>query len=218
MFVLKWIWNISQWILASLGTCLIMIIFVCLFSDIPNDLFSKLAVEQKIQKADAIVVLGAGVTESGWPGKFSLERTVKGVILYKQGYANTIIFSGGWDHDGYISSAKAMLQVAEDLGVPKQAILYEDKSHDTYENALFTSEILKEHKLNSVILVTSASHMRRSALVFNKLGISVYPAPAEEKLCKPELSWRSKIHNFSIMYQVLYETLGGLKYKANGWI
>lgn len=177
-----------------------------------------LNVEQHVKPADAIVVLGAGVTQGGWPDKFSMERTVKGVILYKQGYAHKIIFSGGWDHDGYISSAKAMLKVAEDLGVPKQDILFEDKSHDTHENAIFTAELLKEHQLNSIILVTSASHMKRSALVFSKLGIPVYPAPAEEKLCKPELSWRSKTHNFSIMYQVLYETLGGLKYKANGWI
>ena len=177
-----------------------------------------LNVEQNLKQSDAIVVLGAGVTENGWPGKFSLERTVKGVILYKQGYAHKLVFSGGWDHDGYISSAKAMLQVAEDLGVPKQNILFEDKSHDTHENALFTAELLKEHQLKSIILVTSASHMKRSALVFNKLGMPVYPAPVEEELCKPELSWRSKIHNFSIMYQVLYETMAGLKYKANNWV
>ena len=51
------------------------------------------------------------------------------------------------------------------LGVPDSAIIVEPASRNTYENALFTREILKEKYPNAtprLLLITSAWHMRRS--------------------------------------------------------
>ncbi|MEW5820118.1 MAG: YdcF family protein [Cyanobacteriota bacterium] len=216
--MLEMIINIIKNILASIGISFILLIYVCLGTNIPTDLFNMLKVEPKIEKADAIVVLGAGTTLGGKPSRFSLERAVEGVILYKEGYAPYIIFSGGWDHDGYISSAEAMANMAKDLGVPESNIIIENLSHDTYQNSLNTLKIMQDAQMKTALLVTSDSHMKRSALLFQKQGIAVYPVPVEEALVKPELSWRSKIHNFSILYQVLYEASAAMKYKNKGWI
>jgi uncharacterized SAM-binding protein YcdF (DUF218 family) len=218
IFIIKPIFSIIRNILASLGVAFISLICVCLFTSVPNDLFTLLKVEPKLENADAIVVLGAGVTEGGKPSRFSLERTVDGVILFKQNYAPYMIFSGGWDHDGYISSAEAMADTAIKLGVPESRILVEDKSHDTHENAINTAAIMKANGLQSAILVTSDSHMKRSAILFSKQNLLIYPAPVEEFLPKSELSWRSKMHNFNVLYQVLYEASAAVKYKSNGWI
>lgn len=218
MFVLDTIYKFIKGTLASFGLFVISFLAICLFTNLPVETFNKLRVEPVINKADTIVVLGAGVTQGGWPGKASLERTVKGVILYKKGLANKIIFSGGWDHDGYIASAKAMAAVAKDLGVPPNAIIIEDQSHNTFENAKFTKDLMEKNQMKSALLVTSDSHMRRSAMVFTKLNIPIFPVPVEQSLAKPELNWRSKIVNLNALYQTLYEAAGIIKYKIKGWV
>lgn len=218
MTILQWVWKILQGILASIGMSALMLVYICLFTSYPEQLFNTLKVETKLHQAEAIVVLGAGVTREGWPDRRSLERTVKAVILYKKGYAPVMIFAGGWEHHGYKASVPVMAKVAQDLGVPENAIIIEDKSHDTYQNALFTQAIMRDHDWNSLLLVTSESHMKRAALTFNKLGMAVYPVPVEESLPKQELSWRSKIQNFAVLYHVLYEAAGGVKYKMKGWV
>lgn len=218
MTILKWVFRIIQGILASVGMSAIMIVYLCMFTTTPEELFQTLHVDTKIQKADAIVVLGSGVTRNGWPDRISLERTVQGVILFKQGYAPRMIFAGGWAHNGYEASAPVMAKIAQELGVPPHLIIIEDQSKDTYQNALFTQKVLKENGWQTMLLVTSESHMKRSALTFSKLGLTVFPVPVEAALPKQELRWTSKIQNFNIMFQVLYEAAAGLKYKTNGWI
>lgn len=218
MFIIETIYKISKGILASIGMCFLTTIYMCLFTNTPTELFKQITVKPDIKKADVIIVLGAGVTENGWPGANSLARSSKGVILYKKNYAPKIIFSGGWDHNGYIASAKAMKSFAIDLGVRPEDIIIEDQSRDTYQNALNSSKIMQYYGFRNAILVTSDSHMRRSMAVFNKLRVPVCPAPVEEELIKPELNWKSKIHNFSILYQVLYESTGILKYRSKGYI
>lgn len=191
---------------------------ICFYTNIPAELFGKLVVAPEIQKADAVVVLGAGVTQTGWPGRFSLERAVEGIILYKKGEASKIIFTGGWDHDGLISSAEAMAKIAKELGVAEEDIFVEKDSHNTYENALFTNKILLDNNLHSVLLVTSESHMKRSLAIFKKMGVNAYPAPVNEFIVNDKMDWKSKIHNFSLLYQFFYESFGVVKYKINGWV
>ena len=214
----KAIFSIIRNILASFGLSVIVFIYICMATDLPTSLFNSIKVDPKIQSSDVIVVLGAGVTKNGWPNRYSLERTVKGVILYKKGYASKILFTGGLAHDEYIAPATAMAKMAEDLGIPPSSIIVENKSLDTYENAVFTQKLMKENDLKTAIVVTSDSHMRRSLLVFNKLGVIANPAPVEEAIISPEDSLKARIKNINIMYQVLYEAVGIIKYKHKGWL
>lgn len=57
-----------------------------------------------------------------------------------------------------------MYKNALDLGVPKEAILKEDKASNTFENAKFSLSILKENgiKVNKAILVCKNFHARRA--------------------------------------------------------
>lgn len=218
---MKYLKTVYIWLrnlLSIIGLCLILVSYICFFTDVPNSLFKSISIQSTPKNADVIIVLGAGVTINGWPDRFSSERAVKGIILYKQKFAPKIIFSGGWDHDGYIAAAKAMAKMAKDLGVNESDIFIEDKSHNTYENLLFSSQLMKKHNMQSAIVVTSESHLKRAYLIAKTLKLKVYPAGAEEELIRPQLSYRSKIHNFNILYQVLYEKLGIWKYRSNGWI
>jgi len=63
--------------------------------------------------------------------------------------------------------------------VPEDKIIVEGKSINTTQNAQFSTELMRQHDLKKPILVTSAFHMRRSVLNFEKCGVEVTAYPAD---------------------------------------
>ncbi|GIX41318.1 MAG: hypothetical protein KatS3mg129_1051 [Leptospiraceae bacterium] len=55
------------------------------------------------------------------------------------------------------------------LTIPEQYILIDDKSRNTYENAIESLKICKQHGFKKVYLITSAFHMYRAYSVFQKV-------------------------------------------------
>jgi uncharacterized SAM-binding protein YcdF (DUF218 family) len=117
-----------------------------------------------VKKCDCNLVLGS----------HDLRVAERGAELYLQGYAPIIIFSGGlgrltqdmWQE----TEAEQFAKIAIEKGVPKEAILIENKSTNTGENILFTQQLLKEHNLNpqSFIVVQKPYMERRSYATFKK--------------------------------------------------
>ncbi len=66
-----------------------------------------------------------------------------------------------------------------DLGVPASAMLLEDRRLTTGENARLTAALLRPQGVDTVILVTSALHMRRARAEFELAGLKVIPAPTD---------------------------------------
>ncbi len=133
---------------------------------------------------DAIVVLGGGINEKGSlrpttePSSYSRNRTTCGVDLYQQGYAPTLVLTGG---DGRIfgtgpQEAVEMKRWAVRLGVPMSAIKIDTEARNTYENATGTKQLLGP---SAILLVSSASHLPRAVPVFTKQGFRVTPAPCD---------------------------------------
>lgn len=118
-----------------------------------------LAPQDKLIKADAIVAISGGETTS---------RTLGAVKLYDEGYAPTIIFSGAAQDPASVSNAAAMKSIAVRAGVPSSAILIEEDSADTYENAQNVARIVNDKHITSVILVTSPYHQRRASIEFKR--------------------------------------------------
>jgi len=135
-----------------------------------------LVVQDKIEPADLIIVLGGG--DNG-------ERVAHAVKLYQKGYAKKILMSGGplaWR----LTHTEWMKKQARALGVPVQAILLEDQSRSTIDNAEFTLTIVKKQNYKSVILVTSPTHSRRAKRVFRKvyskekINLISHPVPLQD--------------------------------------
>ncbi|MDO8603542.1 MAG: ElyC/SanA/YdcF family protein [Candidatus Omnitrophota bacterium] len=131
------------------------------------------------RKADAILVFGGGVGETGSPGKSTIERARYAVKLYKGGYADKIIFSSGYIYN--YNDAENMKLFAVSMGIPERNIILEQKANSAYENVIFSKEILDRNNWRSVLLVSSPYNMRRAALVFNKWdrGLDVIYTPVE---------------------------------------
>lgn len=133
-------------------------------------------------KADAIVVLGGGSRDLSWVPKKpelsggSLERLVGAVQLARKHHLPLVMSGGsGEPKPGTVQEADVMSDIAMKLGFPAKDIVIENRSRNTWENAEAVQKLLPG---KTIILVTSAFHMRRSVAMFKKQGFSVLPAPA----------------------------------------
>lgn len=131
-----------------------------------------------------IVVLGGGVNRDAVDPidavrYDSLTRVIEGIRLHKGIPGSRLILSGGKYTEKDISSAEAMAGVALKFGVPRDAMILEDKSWDTEAEARFLKPVIGK---NPFALVTSAFHMKRSLMTFRRFGLDPIPAPTEFKM------------------------------------
>ncbi|MBN1418716.1 MAG: envelope biogenesis factor ElyC [Planctomycetes bacterium] len=127
-----------------------------------------------------IVVLGGGhIADPALPptsqiGGASLARIVEAVRIQHQMPGVRLLLSGGTSGDPK-SDAQVMAEVARAIGVPDEAIVLEEASLDTEEQAETIEAIVGTEPF---VLVTSASHMRRAMALFEKRGMKPVAAPA----------------------------------------
>jgi uncharacterized SAM-binding protein YcdF (DUF218 family) len=129
--------------------------------------------------ADVILVFGAAVWPGERPSPILLSRIQSGVELYKQGYADTLILSGGLGGNPP-TEAEVMRRVAIQLGVPEAAILLEDQSHSTEQNVRNSASIMEARGWTSALLVSDPYHLYRACRMATDAGIDAQPVPVEE--------------------------------------
>lgn len=112
--------------------------------------------------SDVGIVLGAAMWgDSPSPGL--KERLDEALKLYQEKRFSNIIVSGGLDKPGNkYTEAEGMRNYLVDHGVPEGAIILENKARSTYENLLFSQEIMKERGYSSAVIVTHQYHGMRS--------------------------------------------------------
>lgn len=190
-----------------------------------------------LPQAEAIVVLG-GATRAQFPPRPAVDvmesgdRVLYAAQLYREKKAPLVVLSGGridWKGGGP-SESTDMAQLLQAMGVPKSAIVEEPDSLNTYENAVNVKKILQERKIQRVLLVTSAMHMPRSLLIFQKQGINVIPAPtdflvSEQEVTEPNATLEAKILNavpdssrLDQTTRALKEYIGLVVYRLRGWL
>ena len=68
------------------------------------------------------------------------------------------------------------------LSVPNPAMVLEERSRNTSQNAAFTADILARREIGCILLVTSALHMPRSKALFKAQGLGVIPAAKDHEV------------------------------------
>lgn len=134
---------------------------------------------------DVAVVLGGGMMTSDAANntvafRKNTDRMMQGLLLYHQGKVNKIIISGGSASMVYPDMHEACLlkDYLTEIGYNPDDFWAECRSVNTYENAEFVSQIIKDSLPEAnVLLITSAYHMRRAKACFKKTGleVDVYP-------------------------------------------
>lgn len=193
---------------------------------------------ESIPHADVIVVLGGGTNSGHYPRpqadlNSSGDRLVYAAWLYQQGSAPNLLLSSGaieWLYPE-TSPTEDMAEILTLMGVPREAMWTESRSRNTYENALYSRELLDEKGIRRIILVTSAAHMRRSVALFEHQGLEVIPAPTDYRISRSELeqlkypslaaqlfSLLPSAANISMTTEAMKEYIGFFVYRMRGWL
>ena len=139
----------------------------------------------EVRPAPVIVVLGGAVASRKPPRRpdpdlgSASDRLWHAARLYRAGKASRIVLSGGTIRPDERPEAESMRELLLAFGVPLEALIPEDSSRTTAENARETARILAGQGIREVILVTSALHMRRARGLFERAGLAVIPAPTD---------------------------------------
>lgn len=137
----------------------------------------------KVKKHDLAIVLGGMAEYNNDLKVLSIrrpgDRIFQAITLYKKGLVKKILISGDSGHltDRGLHEARQMKKVLVSWGIPKEDIITEELSVNTYENARETKKLLNRSypELKSFLLVTSGTHMRRALGCFQKQGMQCTP-------------------------------------------
>ncbi|MFC6998136.1 YdcF family protein [Rufibacter roseus] len=184
---------------------------------------------KEVPKYDAGIVL-TGVTEVNKAPYDRVhysegpERILEAIQLYKLGKIKKIIISGGSGalKDVARTEAENLQLTALLAAVPQKDILLDEQSRNTRENALKTKELLTKHpEIKSLLLITSAFHMRRAKGCFEQVGLNFDTFPVDfrthnrsfylDDLFIPSTEALSKWTN------LIHEWLGYIVYKVLGY-
>ena len=113
---------------------------------------------------DAIVVAGCKVMPDGRPSPALERRVRRAVELWRAGRAPLLVFTGGV---GVNPPAEAVVSaaLARSLGVPESAIVREERSTTTAENARFAAEAVRARR---ILVVSDTYHVFRCERLFRR--------------------------------------------------
>lgn len=143
-----------------------------------------------LRDAKAIIVLGGGsyggIKDFDGEGQITADaanRLFMALRLHKA-LRLPIVFSGGLVFTHSANEADAGYRLLKACKVDEKYLIKESKSRNTVENARFTRQLCEQNGFNRVILVTSAYHLPRSVLLFEREGVNAIPYPTDYKTSK----------------------------------
>ncbi len=174
-----------------------------------REIFISLVDNDLIQKSDAIILLeGDG-----------LNRYIHAVDLYKRGYSEKIVFSGGIiDHKYGSYPFEEIKPLILNEGVSESALIYESASLHTQQQAVEVMKLCKINNWYKIILVGSHYHQYRAYLTFLRamnvagLEIIIMNSPARHLKWFSENDWGSRMECLHDEFERIdkYSALGHL--------
>ena len=122
--------------------------------------------------ADYMIILGAKVRPGGVPS-LSLKSRLEVAVPYLTKYPHVkVIVSGGQGPDEDRTEASVMQDYLEQHGIDAARIIIEDQSTSTYENLVFSKDLLpKETK--KITIVSNDFHLKRAKYLAETLDFEV---------------------------------------------
>ncbi len=224
------LWTSKLRLARFVTTTLLIMVMILGYDPIPHAFLSRL--ESQIPKTtinlsqvQGIIVLGGAVLGGILPIERdevvlneSAARMTKTVELAHKFPHLQIIFTGfsGECFPTGISEAGAAERFFVEQGIEPNRIRYEARARNTYENALFTRALLQGSQ-KPWILLTSASHMYRSFLIFSKLGLPTIPFPVSYQTTLHTSWFRFNLNRGVKFWKILiHEIIGLIVYRLTG--
>lgn len=190
--------RLVKWLAVTSGIWLILVSTPLVPVTIINSLedrYEPLNVEQ-MEHPEAeyhIIVLGGGhgfddrLPANSQLSRNALGRLTEGIRLHRQLPNSKLLLSGSTSTPGRTTQAEMLQMTALLLGVKEESTLLQKDPRNTYEEA----EVYANTHGNThpVILVTSATHMPRAVMMFERFGITPLASPTNYRLLG---SWKHK--------------------------
>lgn len=161
----QWLKKLPMWLKRSFLLCVVA--GGVLFAIIEGMILSQFGATPQTG-ADYVIILGAQWKQNG--PSYVLQKRLDKAIEYLNTNPDTlVIVSGGQGSNEPISEAEGMQGYLVSAGIAPQRILVEDKSVNTYENLVFSSEFLDEAN-DRVVLVTNNFHVFRATAIARRQG------------------------------------------------
>ena len=149
--------------------CLMWALSIAPVSDLMvKGLESQYSIPKNV-KGDVIILLG-GPTKGPFTRIFTAVKLQKGLDI-------PIILSGVKSSTENYEKFSIVKRFLINLGVPSKKIIEEDQSKDTFEDVEFTQKVCERLRFSKPILVTSAYHMKRATIYFERFNIKLTPFP-----------------------------------------
>ncbi len=151
----------------------------------------------------------------------NIERMICFTDLAKKYPGARKVFSGGSGDINYPDDKESAVAEAylKEYNLDNDSVFYDMDSRNTYENAVFSKELVNPAAGQNWILITSAFHMPRSVGIFEKQDWKVIPYPCDFKTdgtwdflwTAPNITW-----NFAALNIVVKELIGSVVYYFTG--
>ena len=179
--------------------------------------------DEELPTAEAIVVLGGAITSESRFGQVgdlnqAADRLWRAATLYQSEKAPLLVLSGGSTLAGGLPESQMMAQKLRAFGIPDTALMQEAESRTTRENGQYTEALLERQRINHILLVTSASHMRRASAVFAAQGFIVTAVSTDHQiplLVGPVPGWLPTAERLSRSTRAIHEWVG---YQVYSWL
>lgn len=153
----------------------------------------------------------------------AVDRVVTAARLYRAGIVPAILVSAGnipWVQ-AVAAEAELIADLLVELGVPREAIVVETASRNTYENAVNSAAIMAERGWTSGLLVTSALHMPRSMETFAAAGLALLPFPTDFRtrtgVVHGVFDFLPDAGALALTTDTVKEFIGRIVYRLRGW-
>ena len=136
--------------------------------------------EQKTlsKKYDYILVPGAQVG-GGKPQAHLQDRLDTAVALYRQGCAEKIILSGGYNEEQKLWEPLVMMAYLDEAGIPREAMVLDQGGFDTAETLRRTKALVGEGK---VLICTQSQYAPRTAYLAQKFNLRAEVADSDIRI------------------------------------
>lgn len=165
---------------------------------------------------DCFVILSYAVKDRSFPTKptrAQIELTYKWWNKFPQA---KIIMSTGDNQGLGVPNSKVMAEYAIKLGIPSEIIIEEDRSMNTYENLLYSIEIINIEHFKQPTLVTLDLYTRRAVATAKKLGWKDFYWISVFSEGEPAYGWKW-IQTYSRLTILFYELAAMAYSKIIGW-
>ena len=177
-----------------------------------------------------IIVLGGAITTTrGMTSTNAKAARMMDSAALALKYPNAkLVFTGGDSSlaeeagiDEARTEAEAASRFYRSLGISAERMILEDRSRNTFENAVFTKPLINQKPGERWLLITSAWHMPRSVGIFRKAGIDIIPYPVDFSTRGTPRDYsqlnRGFSHGLELTDSVVKEWIGLIAYRLAGY-